>query len=100
MYSIRRGNRRERICHPELASIIQDQCMVIVKTAPRRLDQFRSRILGRCNLTHRWRPAELDKEAVRCVAKRTLTFVHPSTVSLPPLTGSGLARPLYGPAFR
>ena len=81
MYSIRRGNRRERIRHPELASVIQDQCMVIVKTAPRRLDKVRSRILGRCHLTHRWRPAELHEEAVRCVAKRTLTFVHPSTVS-------------------
>jgi len=58
--------------------------MVIVKTAPRRLDKFRSRILGRRNLTHRWRPAEFHKKAVRCVAKRTLTFVHPSTVSLRP----------------
>lgn len=63
---------------------MQDQCMVIVKAAPRRLDKFRSRILGCRNLTHRWRPAELHKEAVRCVAKRPITFVHPSTVSLRP----------------
>jgi hypothetical protein len=63
---------------------MQDQCMVIMKTAPRRLDKFRGRILGCRNLTHRRRPAELHKEAVRCVSKRTLTFVHPSTVSLRP----------------
>jgi hypothetical protein len=63
---------------------MQDQCMVIVKTAPRRLDKFCSRILGCRNLTGCWRPAELHKEAVRCVAKRTLTFVHRSTVSLRP----------------
>jgi hypothetical protein len=68
MYSIRRGDRRERIGHKELASVIQDQCMGIVKTAPRRLDKFRSRILGCRNLTGCWRPAELHKEAVRCVA--------------------------------
>jgi hypothetical protein len=60
---------------------MQDQCMVIVKTAPRRLDKFRSRTLGCRNLTRCWAPAELHKEAVRGVAKRTFTFIHAATVS-------------------
>lgn len=63
--------------------------MIIVKTAPRRLDKFRSRTLGCRQLTRCWRPAELHKEAVRCVAKRTLIFIHPPTVTgRSPLTGS------------
>ena len=63
---------------------MQDQCVVIVKTAPRRLDEFRSRTLGCGDFIRCWRPAELHKEAVRSVAKRTVTFIHPSTVSLLP----------------
>jgi hypothetical protein len=82
MHSIRTGNRRERIRHMKLASVMQDQCMVIVKATPPRPDKFCSRTLGRRNLTGRRRPPELHKEAVRCVAKRTLIFIHPSTVSL------------------
>lgn len=60
---------------------MQDQRMVIVKTAPRRLDKFRSRSLSCRNLTRCWGPAELHKKAVRGVAKRTVTFLHLSTVS-------------------
>jgi hypothetical protein len=60
---------------------MQDQCMVIVKTAPRLLDKFRSRTLGCRNLTRCRGPAKLHKEAVRGVAKRTFTFIHAATVS-------------------
>jgi hypothetical protein len=63
---------------------MQDQGMVIVQTPPTRPDKLRRRTLGRRNLTRCWRPAQLHKEAICCVAKGTLTFIHPSTVSLPP----------------
>lgn len=40
---------------------MQYQRMVVVQAAPCRLDYFRSRVLGRRNLTRGWRPAELNE---------------------------------------
>ena len=66
--------------------------MIIVKTAPRRLDKFRSRTLGCRHLTRCWGLAELHKETVRCVAKRTLIFIHPPTVTGGVVAESSLCR--------